>query len=163
MKFLQNPPAIIPSQQVCEGSPSDFLSSSSGACENYSENPRVRSMFPCFLGFLLRKTVWFADSSWQRVFFSSCLPCIFNPQNEDMERSKIILEALPSMIPCVVIMKLKFQHLVRIREYRLGVALPVRVTTRIITFSVGVPYEPSFTIVTGRGNTQSIGFIFTTR
>ena len=69
MKFLQNPPAIIPSQRVCEGSPSDFLSSSSGACENYSENPRVRSMFPCFLGFLLRKTVWFADSSWQLVFF----------------------------------------------------------------------------------------------
>ena len=82
---------------------------------------------------------------------------------EDVERSKIILEALPSMILCAVIMKLNFRHLVRIREYRLGVALPVRVTTRIITFSVGVPYEPSFTIVTGRGNTQSIGFIFTTR
>ena len=29
--------------------------------------------------------------------------------------------------------------------------LPVRVTTRIITFLVGNPYKPSFTTVTGRG------------
>ena len=82
---------------------------------------------------------------------------------EDVERSKIILEALPSMILCAVIMKLNFKHLVCISEYRLGVALPVRVTTRIITLSVGLPQKPSFTIVTGRSNTQSIGFIFTNR
>ena len=30
--------------------------------------------------------------------------------------------------------------------------LPVRVTTRIITFLVGNPYKPSFATVTGRGD-----------
>ena len=30
--------------------------------------------------------------------------------------------------------------------------LPVRVTTRIITFLVGDPYKPSFATVTGRGD-----------
>lgn len=75
------------------------------------------------------------------------------PENgKHVERSKIILEALASMILCVAIMKLNFKHLVHITEYRLGVALPVRVTTRTITCS-----NPHFTIVGGRGSTASIG------
>ena len=61
-------------------------------------------------------------------------------------------EALASMILCVAIMKLNFKHLVRITEYRLGVALPVRVTTRTITCS-----NPHFTIVAGRGSAPSLG------
>lgn len=75
------------------------------------------------------------------------------PENgKHVERSKIILEALASMILCVAIMKLNFKHLVRIAEYRLGVALPVRVTTRTITCS-----NPHFTIVAGRGSAPSLG------
>ena len=34
--------------------------------------------------------------------------------------------------------------------------LPVRVTTRIITFLVGNPYKPSFPLLLGGGTTQSI-------
>ena len=33
--------------------------------------------------------------------------------------------------------------------------LPVRVTTRIITFLVGNPYKPSFPLLLGGGTTQS--------
>ena len=35
--------------------------------------------------------------------------------------------------------------------------LPVRVTTRIITFLVGNPYKPSFPLLLGGGTTQGIG------
>ncbi len=37
--------------------------------------------------------------------------------------------------------------------------LPVRVTTRIITFLVGNPYKPSFPLLLGGGTTQLICFI----
>ena len=42
------------------------------------------------------------------------------------------------------------------QEVELFPRLPVTVTTRIITFLVGNPYEPSFATVTGRGTTQGI-------
>ena len=38
--------------------------------------------------------------------------------------------------------------------------LTVTVTTRIITFSVGRPYKPSFTTVTGRGPHSIDTFLF---
>ncbi len=38
--------------------------------------------------------------------------------------------------------------------------LPVRVTTRIITFLVGNPYKPSFPLLLGGGTTQLICLIF---
>ena len=37
--------------------------------------------------------------------------------------------------------------------------LPVRVTTRIITFLVGNPYKPSFPLLLGGGTTQAIPFL----
>ncbi len=37
--------------------------------------------------------------------------------------------------------------------------LPVRVTTRIITFLIGNPYKPSFTTITGRGPYQKYKFL----
>ncbi len=37
--------------------------------------------------------------------------------------------------------------------------LPVRVTTRIITFLVGNPYKPSFPLLLGGGTTQCIYYI----
>ena len=68
------------------------------------------------------------------------------PENgKHVERSKIIVGSFSFYdTVCVAIMKLNFKHLVRITEYRLGVALPVRVTTRTITCS-----NPHFTIVAG--------------
>ena len=46
-------------------------------------------------------------------------------------------------------------------EIFLGLSpLPVRVTTRIITFLVGNPYKPSFPLLLGGGTTQDIPFFF---